>query len=35
MGHCDPSVQRPRPGAQIFEIPKEQNSLFLKMHQGA
>ena len=35
MGHCDPSVQRPRLGAQIFEIPKEQKSLFLKMHQGA
>lgn len=35
MGHCDPSVQRPRPGAQIFEMSEEQNSLFLRMHQGA
>lgn len=30
MGHCDPSVQRPRPGAQIFDMPEEQKSLFLR-----
>ena len=35
MGHCDPSVQRPRPGAQIFETPEEPNSLFLRMRKGA
>ena len=35
MGHCDPSVQRPRPGAQIFDMPEEQKSLFRRMYQGA